>query len=87
MQDNPHHILLRSCYVTSWPTADRLSVYDNVLRSLAFGLKQVLVAGINVGNGIADAGGACAAAIPRVIIPQDIDAQLFGQLPAWGRCF
>lgn len=84
MQDNPHHILLRSCYVTSRPAAYRLSIYHNVLRPLAFGVEQVLIAGIDVGNGIADTGGARAAAVPRVVIPQHIDAQLFGQLPAWG---
>lgn len=69
MQNDPNHILLRSCYVTSRPTADRLSIYHNVLRPLAFGMEQVLIACIDVGNGIADTRGACAAAVPRVVIP------------------
>ena len=85
MQNNPHHVLLRSGYVTSRPTADRLSIYHNVLWSLAFGLEQILIACIDVGNGIADTRAACAAAIPGVVIPQDVDAQLFGQLPAWDK--
>lgn len=81
MKDDPHHIFLRSCYVASGATADRLSIYYDILWSLAFCLEQVLIAGMDVGNGIADAWGACAAAIPRVVIPQDVDAQLLGQLP------
>lgn len=69
MQDDAHHILLSGCYVTSWPTADGLSIYDNVLRPLTFDLQQVLIAGVDVCNGITNTGGACAAAIPRVVIP------------------
>lgn len=68
MQHKPFQLGLKCCQFATWATADRLAIGYNVLWALALLVQKVVVASMDVCNGIADRGRSRALSIPAALL-------------------